>query len=99
MNPLLLLIPIGIGLFIWNRNKTTTQSVLAGTQPVQVTAAAYDSTSGTWTITANVTQPNGDIGTMNLSIPGPPTEQPTITQVEAAIGQAQTQTTQNYTEL
>ena len=94
MNPLFLLVPIVLGLYIWNKNKTETKAVLSGTSSVQVTAAKYDQTSGLWAITANVTQPDGAIGSMTVSIAGSPVEQPSIDQVEAAIGQAQTQMNQ-----
>jgi hypothetical protein len=92
MNPLLLLIPLGIGLYVWNKNRTTTTAVMQGTSPVQVMSASYS--NGIWSINANVTQPDGAIASMSLAIPGVPTEQPTLAQVEAAAGQAQQQLTQ-----
>lgn len=94
MNPLFLLVPVILGLYIWNRNKKETTAVLAGTSAVQVTAASYNQNTGLWAITANVTQPDGAIASMTVSIAGSPVEQPTIDEVEAAVGQAQTQMNQ-----
>jgi hypothetical protein len=90
-----LLIPLGLlGYYIWNRNKTVKQTVLQGTSPVQVLSANYDQTQGVWNITANVTQPDGAIASMALAIAGPPTLQPTVTQIMQAAGVTQQQQTQ-----
>ena len=84
MNPLLLLIPIGVGIYFWRRNKS--KQTLKSQGPLQVLHTDYDENTHLWTIKANLIQDNGAIKSITLNIPGLPTLQPTIDEILTHLG-------------